>query len=113
MATKTKKVSLIDDNAMGIYRIASYNEHKFNAVYYGLQETWGKTIQAQSQANWNKAQWDEFKSRFIATFGTVKNPKYCVQQMVDYSIKHFNKGLEELLEVNKRTWLQRKRLLAK
>jgi hypothetical protein len=49
MATKTKKVSLIDDNAMGIYKIADYNERKFKAVYYGLQETWGKTIQAQSQ----------------------------------------------------------------
>lgn len=58
-------------------------------------------------------QWDTFKTRFIATFGSVENPKYSVQQMVDYSIKHFNKGLEELLEVNKRTWLQRERLLAK
>lgn len=113
MATRTKKVSLIDDNAMGIYKIADYNERKFKAVYYGLQETWGKTIQAQSQTNWNKTQWDTFKARFLATFGSVENPKYSVQQMVDYSIQHFNKGLEELLEVNKRTWLQRERLLAK
>ncbi|KAB8314435.1 hypothetical protein SD81_038695 [Tolypothrix campylonemoides VB511288] len=109
MATKTKKVSLIDDSAMGIYQIADYNERKLKAVYYGLQETWGKTIQAQSQINWNKAQWNEFKSRFVATFGTIKNPRYNVEQMIEYSIKHFNKGLEELLEVNKRTWKQRER----
>ncbi len=62
MVTRTKKVSLIDDNAMGIYKIADYNERKFKAVYYGLQETWGKTIQAQSQTNWNKTQWDTFKA---------------------------------------------------
>ena len=109
MATKTKKVSLIDDSAMGIFQIASYNERKLKAVYYGLQETWGKTVQAQYQINWNKAQWDEFKSRFVATFGSIENPKYTVEQMVEYSIKHFNKGLEELLEVNKRTWKQRDR----
>jgi hypothetical protein len=113
MATKTRKVSLIDDSIMGIYQIAAYNERKLKAVYYGLQETWGKIIQAQSQTNWTKAQWDEFKFRFIATFGTIENPKYTVEQMVEYSIKHFNKGLEELLEVNKRTWQQRKRLSAK
>lgn len=107
MATKTKKVSLIDDSAMGIYQIADYNERKLKAVYYGLQETWGKTIQAQSQIKWNLAQWNEFKSRFVATFGTIENPKYTVEQMAEYSIKHFNKGVEELLEVNKKTWKQR------
>ncbi|OUL28584.1 hypothetical protein [Nostoc sp. 106C] len=109
MATKTKKLSLIDDSAMGVYQIASYNDRKLKAVYYGLQETWGKTLQAQFQTNWNKARWNDFKTKFATTFGTIENPKYTVEQMIEYSIKHFNKGLEELLEVNKRTWQQRER----
>ncbi|KYC34523.1 hypothetical protein WA1_50810 [Scytonema hofmannii PCC 7110] len=110
MTAKSKKVSLIDDSAMGIFQISSYNQRKFKAVYYALQETWGQTIQAQSKTNWNKANWEEFKSHFWATFGTVDHPKYSVEQIVEYSIKHFNKGLEELLEVNKRTWERRERL---
>lgn len=105
--TKTNKVSFIDDSSMGVFRISSYNERKLKAVYYALQETWGQTLQAQSGANWNKVNWQEFKAKFAATFGTVDNSKYTVEQMIEYSIKHFNKGLEELLEVNKRSWKRR------
>lgn len=112
MATKTQKVSLINDSAMGVFRIASYNERKLKAVYYSLQETWGQTLQAQSQTNWNKANWEKFKSHFSSTFGTVDNPKYSVEQMVEYSRKHFNKGLEELLEVNRRSWKRRESFMA-
>jgi hypothetical protein len=49
-------------------------------------------------------------SSVSTTFGTIDRPKYSVEQIVEYSIKHFNKGLEELLEVNKRTWDRRERL---
>lgn len=107
MPTKTKKVSLIDDSSMGVFRIGSYNERKLKAVYYTLRETWGLTLQAQSGTKWNKADWQEFKAKFAATFGAVDNPKYTAEQMVEYSIKHFNKGLEELLEVNKLSWKRR------
>lgn len=94
----------------GSFQIPDYKGRKFKAVYYALQETWGQTIQAQSKTSWNKANWEEFKSHFSATFGTVAHPKYSVEQIVEYSIKHFNKGLEELLKVNKRTWERRERL---
>jgi hypothetical protein len=107
MATKTKKITLIDDSTMGVFKIPSYKERKLKAVYYGLQETWGQTLQAKSQTNWKKAEWEEFKIQFTFTFGTADNPKYSIEQMVDYSIKQFNKGLEELLEVNKRSWEKR------
>jgi hypothetical protein len=113
MATKTKKTTLIDDSAMGIFKIPSYKERKLKAVYYGLQETWGQTIQAQSQANWKKTEWEDFKTRFAFAFGTADNPRYSIEQMVEYSIKHFNKGLEELLEVNKRSWEKRERIKLK
>jgi hypothetical protein len=112
MATKTKKLTKIDDSTMGIYKLPSYQESKLKAVYYALQEVYGKSSEAKSGTNWKKAEWQQFKSKFQETFGTIEQPKYTVEQMIQFSIDRFNKGLEELLEVNRKTWQRREKYLA-
>ena len=112
MATKTKKLATIDDSKMGIYQLPSYQESKLKAVYYALQEVYGKSSEAKSGTNWKKAEWEQFKAKFLETFGTVEQPKYTVEQMIQFSIDRFNKGLEELLEVNRKTWQRREKYLS-
>jgi len=112
MATKTNKLVKINDSTMGIYQLPSYQESKLKAVYYGLQEVYGKSSEAKSGTKWKKAEWEEFKAKFQETFGTVEQPKYTVEQMIQFSMGGFNKGLPELLEVNRKTWQRREKYLA-
>ena len=87
-------------------------ESKLKAVYYGLQEVYGKSSEAKSGTKWKKAEWEEFKAKFQETFGIVEQPKYTVEQMIQFSINRFNKGLPELLEVKRKTCQRREKYFA-
>jgi hypothetical protein len=112
MATKIKMLAQVNDSTMGIYILPSYEESKLKQVYYALQKIYGKSCEAKTGKKWKKAEWDEFKTKFQETFGTVEQPKYSTQQMIQFSIDKFNKGLLELLEVNRKTWQRREKYLA-
>ncbi|MBW4513064.1 MAG: hypothetical protein KME64_42285 [Scytonematopsis contorta HA4267-MV1] len=115
MATKksVQVPAIIDDSAMGQFKLEAYDVRVFNKAYFGLQEVWGNTIQGQNKVKWNSENWQEFREYFKTVFGTIEEPKVTLEQLVAYSKKYFDRDLEGLIEVNKASWERRDRYQAR
>jgi hypothetical protein len=55
--------------------------------------------------------WDALKERFTQVFGTVEERRYSLEQLLDYAGRKFGKTLQDLIDINDRSW-ERRRIYA-
>ncbi|PSM48204.1 hypothetical protein C7Y66_15825 [Chroococcidiopsis sp. CCALA 051] len=104
----TKKLSLINDAAMGEYRIEAYDSRKYNAVFYSIRELYGKVAQRQLGEAFD---WETFKQHFEISFGKAEERKYTMEQLLAFAKDKFDYSLEKLIEYNQRSWQRREQRL--
>jgi hypothetical protein len=104
----TKKLSLINDAAMGEYRIEAYDSRKYNAVFYSIRELYGKVAQRQLGEAFD---WETFKQHFEISFGKAEERKYTMEQLLAFAKDKFDYSLEKLIEYNQRSWQRREQWL--
>ena len=97
----TKKLSLINDAAMGEYRIEAYDSRKYNTVFYSIRELYGKVAQRQLGEAFD---WETFKQHFETNFGKAEDRKYTMEQLLAFAKDKFDYSLEKLIEYNQRSW---------
>lgn len=99
-----RKIQPIDDCAMNQYAIGNYSERVYSKVYYAIREVYGLVAKRSMGDDFN---WNEFKTRFTETFGEVTEKRYTLEQLLYYSKQKFGKSLEDLLDLNQRSWQRR------
>lgn len=103
--TSAPTIVPIDDAALEEYATSDYNEKLYSLVYYTLRELQGL---AAKKSVGDFFSWDELKVRFIEVFGTVESRRYSLEQLLEYAQRKFGKSLEDLQEINERSWARRK-----
>ena len=100
----TKKIQIIDDSAMGAYAIDNYSERVYNKVYFALRDVYGLVAKRSMSDEFD---WSKFKTKFAETFGEAAEKRYSLEQLLEYAQRKFGKSLEDLLEINQKTWERR------
>lgn len=103
----------IDLNLMEGYKIGTYNERAFKSAWHGLAEVWGNFVQTRNQEQWGGEKWNELKSIMTTNFGSPTEPKVSTEQLVEFSMKYFNRSLDDLIEINRASFKKREALKAK
>jgi hypothetical protein len=103
--TSAPTIVSIDDAALEEYATSDYNEKLYSLVYYTLRELQGL---AAKKSVGDSFSWDELKARFTEVFGTVELRRYSLEQLLEYAQRKFGKSLEDLQEINERSWARRK-----
>ena len=99
------QLPVISDEVLGEFAISDYHERLYPKVYYALRERQGYTAKGTMGEAFN---WEAFKEKFTSAFGTVEEPKYTLEQMLDYARRKFGMTLDDLVEANKRSWERRR-----
>jgi hypothetical protein len=103
--TSAPTIVPINDAALEEYATSDYNEKLYSLVYYTLRELQG--IAAKKSVG-DSFSWNELKVRFTEVFGTVESRRYSLEQLLEYAQRKFGKSLEDLQEINERSWARRK-----
>lgn len=103
--TSAPTIVPIDDAALEEYATSDYNEKLYSLVYYTLRELQGL---AAKKSVGDSFSWNELKARFTEVFGTVESRRYSLEQLLEYAQRKFGKSLEDLQEINERSWARRK-----
>lgn len=103
--TSAPTIVPIDDAVLEEYATSDYNEKLYSLVYYTLREVQG--IAAKKSVG-DSFSWNELKARFTEVFGTVESRRYSLEQLLEYAQRKFGKSLEDLQEINERSWARRK-----
>ena len=103
--TSAPTIMPIDDAALEEYATSDYNEKLYSLVYYTLRELQGL---AAKKSVGDSFSWNELKARFTEVFGTVESRRYSLEQLLEYAQRKFGKSLEDLQEINERSWARRK-----
>lgn len=108
MATtkKAPQIRSIDTTALG-FEVPTYEERQWKKVYYGLRELIGVTSKRSTEAKGGDFDWSLFKDNFTQAFGAEEEQRYTLEELVNYAQQHFGKGLEELVEINRKSWERR------
>src|SRR5919202_4800379 len=109
MATKKVEKAVlaeIDTTALGEYNSSDYTDKLYGTVYYSIRELQGLSTKRSLGEEFS---WDELKLRFEATFGKADERRYTLEQLLAYAQKKFGKTLEQLLEINEKSWSRRRR----
>lgn len=110
MATRkssTAAIQQIDTEALGDYNTTDYPEKLYATVYYTLRELQGLSVKRSVE----DFSWDALKERFTQVFGTVEERRYSLEQLLDYAGRKFGKTLQDLIDINDRSW-ERRRIYA-
>ena len=103
--TQENQLPVISDEVLGEFAISDYHERLYPKVYYAIRERQGYTAKGIMGEAFN---WESFKEKFTSAFGTVEEPKYTLEQMLDYARRKFGMTLDDLVEANKRSWERRR-----
>jgi hypothetical protein len=106
----TKSVEAIDTEALGEYSTDNYHEKLYGTVYYTIRELQGLSAKRTLGESFC---WDELKVRFEAVFGKVDERRFSLEQLLEYANRKFGKSLEQLLEINDKSWERRREWKAK
>lgn len=106
----TKSVEAINTEALGEYSTDNYHEKLYSTVYYTIRELQGLSAK---RALGESFCWDELKVRFEAVFGKVDERRFSLEQLLEYANRKFGKSLEQLLEINDKSWERRREWKAK
>ncbi|GAX46375.1 hypothetical protein NIES4075_73990 [Tolypothrix sp. NIES-4075] len=101
----TAAVQSIDTSALGEYNTSDYCEKQYATVYYALRELQGLSVKHSLGDSFS---WDELKERFTEVFGTIEERRYSLKQLLEYAGRKFGKSLQDLQEINDRSWARRK-----
>jgi hypothetical protein len=106
----TKTIEAINTEALGEYSTDNYLEKLYGTVYYTIRELQGLSAKRSLGEFFS---WDELKVRFEAVFGTVEERRFSLEQLLEYAQSKFGKSLEQLLEINEKSWERRREWKAK
>jgi hypothetical protein len=116
MATTTrerkssKTIEAIDTEALAEYSTDNYHEKLYGTVYYTIRELQGLSAKRSLGDTFS---WDELKERFESVFGKVEERRFSLEQLLEYANRKFGKSLEQLLEINDKSWERRREWKAK
>jgi hypothetical protein len=79
-------------------------------VYYTIRELQGLSAKRSLGESFS---WDELKVRFELVFGKVEERRFSLEQLLEYALRKFGKSLEQLLEINDKSWERRREWKAK
>lgn len=96
---------VISDQIFGEYAIPDFNDRIFSKVYYAIRERYGYTCKGLMGERFN---WEDYKNIFTEAFGTSENPKYNLQQMLEYAQRKLGMNVSQLVEANKQSWQRRR-----
>ena len=99
------KFQPIDATELGEYTTADYSEKLYSTVYYTLRELQGLAARHLLGDDFS---WNELKARFVATFGDISEHRYSLEQLLEYAQRKFGKSLQDLQEINDRSWERRR-----
>lgn len=103
--TSAPTIVLVNDAALGEYATSDYSEKLYSLVYYTLRELQGLAAKKSVGSTFS---WDELKARFTEVFGTIEERRYSLEQLLEYAQRKFGKSLEDLQDINERSWARRK-----
>lgn len=67
----------------------------------------GNFLQLQNKVKWDAQKWAELRKVMAENFGIAESPKVSTEQLVEFSLKYFDKDLASLLEVNRESFKRR------
>ena len=110
-ASKTKSLVNVAqlDEQFGEFAVADYSESIYPALYYALREVMGIKCQAAMRQQDKRFDWKAFNAKFIEVMGgtKVEERKYTLEQLIQYATTKTGKGVEDLLEINRKSWERR------
>jgi hypothetical protein len=106
----TKTIEAIDTEALAEYSTDNYHEKLYGTVYYTIRELQGLSAKRSLGESFS---WDELKVRFESVFGKVEERRFSLEQLLEYALRKFGKSLEQLLEINDKSWERRREWKAK
>lgn len=100
----TQKADIIGkiDEKLGAFALPPYEERAYKKAYYAIREMQGLIL-----SNGDKFDWNDYKASFEETFGTIEEPKFSLQELLEYAKSKFNMNLDELIAFNRKS-LQRR-----
>lgn len=101
----TTAVQSIDTSALGDYNTSDYCEKQYATVYYALRELQGLSVKRSLGDSFS---WETLKERFTEVFGAIEERRYSLEQLLEYAERKFGKSLQDLQEINDRSWARRK-----
>lgn len=89
--------------------MADYSESIYPALYYALREVMGIKCQAAMRQQDKRFDWKAFNTKFTEVMGgtKVEERKYTLEQLIQYATTKTGKGVEDLLEINRKSWERR------
>lgn len=110
-ASKTKSLVNVAqlDEQFGEFAVADYSESIYPALYYALREVMGIKCQAAMRQQDKRFDWKAFNTKFTEVMGgtKVEERKYTLEQLIQYATTKTGKGVEDLLEINRKSWERR------
>ncbi len=110
-ASKTKSLVNVAqlDEQFGEFAVADYSESIYPALYYALREVMGIKCQAAMRQQDKRFDWKAFNAKFTEVMGgtKVEERKYTLEQLIQYATTKTGKGVEDLLEINRKSWERR------
>lgn len=98
----------IDTSLMGEFQIPTWKERQFTACWYAIAEVWANVLQAQEKVTWNgRDKHKALQAHMETMFGGAYTPKVSVDELVQFSIKHFNVDFDGLILINKESFKRR------
>ena len=98
-------IPLIQVSTERIAHTSDYCEKQYATVYYALRELQGLSVKRSLGDSFS---WETLKERFTEVFGTIEERRYSLEQLLEYAGRKFGKSLQDLQEINDRSWARRK-----
>lgn len=102
----------VDITLMGEFQIKTYTERAFKSAWYGLLETWGQHIQLREGVIWKSEKWNQLKAKMVELFGEPDSTGGSTEKLVDFALRGFGKGLDDLIEINRASFAKRQKYAA-
>ncbi len=98
------------DKQFGEFAVPNYSESIYPSLFHAIREVLGLKVQYALKQRNEKFDWKEFNQKFTEVMGDPKaeNRKYTLEQLIEYGTAKTGHSVEQLLEINRRSWQRRK-----
>jgi hypothetical protein len=115
--TAAKNKSIVDvakiDEQFGQYAVADYDDSIYARLYHGIRQVLGLKAQYAIKQKGQAFSWQDFNKTFTEVMGDPKaeskDRKYSLEQLIEYGRCKTGHSVEELLEINRKSFERRKK----
>jgi len=115
--TPAKNKPIVDvakiDEQFGQYAVADYDDSIYPRLFHGIRQVLGLKAQYAVKQKGQAFNWQDFNKTFTEVMGDPKaepsDRKYSLEQLIEYGRRKTGHSVEELLEINRKSWERRKK----